>query len=239
MNTIFNIDKDNRLELTVPEGVFTPTGTSEVLIQAVHSYIKKPGKTLDLGCGSGVVGISLHKLGLVDLPIYASDLSQAAVEAAKTNAAAHNCAIEARFGAIFDPWKNEKFDYIVDDIAGIAEAVAEISPWYNGISCKSGKDGADLVVEVLKQAPKHLKDHGALFFPIISFSNVERILRTARENFVKVEQLVHKEWVLPKEMYQDMDKLKELQEKGLIQIIEKFGMVLWFTDIYVARRENV
>jgi len=35
-------------------------------------------------------------------------------------------------------------------------------------------------------------------------------------------------------MYQHLPVLKGLQEDGRIQFKEKFGMVLWFTDVYVA-----
>ena len=31
-----------------------------------------------------------------------------------------------------------------------------------------------------------------------------------------------------------MEKLKELNNKGLIKYEEKFGLILWYTDIYVA-----
>ena len=228
------IDSENEIEVTIPHGVFVPTGTTSVLISAIRTYVRRPGKVLDLGCGAGAVGIALNRLGLVKAPLYASDLSKPAVDSTISNSESHHCPVVAKCGSLFDPWENEIFDYIVDDISGVAEDVAGISPWFINVPCKSGIDGVSLVADVIRQAPAHLNTGGLLFFPIISFSNVEKILAIARENFKDVKQLAHEEWPLPKEMYQHIQTLQRLREQCHIQFVEKFGMVLWFTDIYVA-----
>ena len=114
----------------------------------------------------------------------------------------------------------------------MAEDIAKVSPWFEGVPCASGKDGADLVVKVLEQAPKHLKPNGKLFFPVVSLSNVNRILDTANRLY-KIELLSHTNFPLPKEMYEHIDLLRELKKEG-IQIKEKFGMILFFTDIYMG-----
>lgn len=230
----FKIENDREISLHVPEGVFAPTGTTKVLIEAVRSYVKKPGKLLDLGCGSGAVGITLQQMGMVTPPLYASDISDKAIECVQKNAAVYGCSVVARCGPLFDLWENEKFDYIVNDVAGIAQEVAQHSPWYHNVPCESGVDGTVFVRRVIAEAAKYLNPGGLLFFPAISFSNIEVIVATAREHFTHVEQLSHTEWPLPKEMYAHLAVLERLQTQGHIQFIEKFGMVLYFTDIYVA-----
>ncbi|HLB43597.1 MAG TPA: methyltransferase [Gammaproteobacteria bacterium] len=230
----FKMDKNRELELDMPEGVFTPTGTSKVLVKAVGEFVKLPGKLLDLGCGCGVVGISLQQLGLIKDSLYVSDLSKKAVDCAKANAKQYNCPIVAKCGPLFEPWKEEKFDYIVDDVSGVSEEVAKISPWFDNVPCNSGTDGTELIVRVIKEACRHLNPFGKLFFPIVSFSNVDKILKVAHQNFSQVKRLAHEEWPLPREMNQHIVLLKKMQEKGIIQITEKFGMILWFTDVYVA-----
>lgn len=230
----FKTDTGVEVLLNMPKGVFLPTGTTTSLVKAVRTYVSKPGVTLDLGCGSGVVGIALYKMGLVKEPLYASDSSEKAFVCMNRNAKFHKCPVLGKCGSLFEPWKNRKFDYIVNDVSGVAKDVAKVSPWFDGVSCQSGIDGTLLVIEVLQKAPNHLNPEGLLFFPVISLSNTDNILSMARKNFSHVKQLLHQEWPLPKEMYQHLAILKRLQKQGHIQIEEKFGMVLWFTDTYVA-----
>jgi len=230
----FKIDSNREIELAVPKGVFVPTGTTYALFKAVCSHVSRPGKMLDLGCGSGVVGIALHQIGLVNSPLYASDLSEQAVECIINNAVLHHCPIVAKCGSLLDPWKNESFDYIVNDVSGIAEEAAKFSPWFNDVPCESGTDGISLVVEVIRKAPSCLNAAGLFFFPVISFSNVKKILTAVCDKFSHVKLLNHKEWPLPKEMYQHLTALKKLKKEGHIHFKEKYGMVIYFTDIYVA-----
>ena len=77
----------------------------------------------------------------------------------------------------------EKFDYILCDIAAIAEKVSEFSPWYKNCENNSGKDGTNHIVNVLKKSKKYLNPKGKLFFPIISLSNEKKILNVAKRNF--------------------------------------------------------
>jgi len=199
----------------------------------VSENISKPGKLLDLGCGSGIVGFALQRMGIAS-NLYASDISLQAVNLVRKNAEENNIDCEARDGGVFIPWAGEKFNYIVDDISGISQEIAEISPWFKNTMCESGKDGADLVVEAIKQAPLYLLDGGKFFFPVLSLSNVDRIISSAERVFENVERLSHKAWTLPDEMKPYIEKLKELKNEGLINYEEKFGLTLWYTDIYVA-----
>jgi len=48
-----------KLNFSINKKVFVPTGTSQVLIKAAKKVIKHKKKNLDLGCGSGIVGITL------------------------------------------------------------------------------------------------------------------------------------------------------------------------------------
>ena len=230
------IDGRFEMELILAEGVFEPTGTSLALIKAIAQELagEVPLKVLDLGCGSGVVGLALARLGLAQQPLYASDLSEPAVVCAQRNAAEHGIAIAARGGRLFEPWGEETFEIVVDDVSGVAQDVAQVSPWFQGVPCESGPDGTDLVVEVLAQASKHLCPRGRLFFPAISLSDEGRILKAARRCFSSVRKLRQEEWPLPKGMYVHRDLLYQLREEEKIWFSEKFGMILFRTSIYCA-----
>jgi SAM-dependent methyltransferase len=228
------INKSQSFEIKLKDSVFHPTGTSDEIIAAVSDNIACPGKILDLGCGSGVVGFALHILGKSEGPLYASDLSADAAILLEDNAKDLGIPVVARHGSIFAPWEDESFDYIVDDISGIAEDVAEISPWFSKTSCRSGKDGSDLVIEAITEAPNYLNEGGKFFFPILSLSNSHKIIEAASDTFTKVQRVAHKEWRLPDDMKSHIDLLVDLRAKGLIHFEEKYGWLLWSTDVYMA-----
>ena len=228
--------KDFEVKLT--ENVFHPTGTSDEIIKAVSTNIDSPGKVLDLGCGAGVVGFALHFLGKSIGPLFCSDLSPDAASLVEENASDLGIPVVVRQGSVFQPWGGESFDYIVDDISGIAQGVAHISPWFRKTSCESGEDGSELVIEAIKSAPAHLNDGGKFFFPILSLSNSEKILSTANETFDLVKRVGHKKWRLPDELANQKDLLIEMKSKGWINFEEKYGWLLWSTDVYIAQEPS-
>ena len=221
-------------EFLTSEHSFTPTGTSEFLIKSVISQITDPGKILDLGCGIGVAGIVLGKLGLSNDKIFLSDASYDAIKMTKKNAKENNIEVDARVGSIFEPWKGLSFDYIIDDISGVAKPIADISPWFNNVSCESGYDGTELIIKVLKQAPKFLNKKGKIFFPVLSLSNGEKIVKEAKKIFKKIKLLDRKVWPLPAQMQSNIKLLKKLYAEGIVDFEEKFGTILWYTDIYIG-----
>ncbi len=231
---LFKFGDGHELLLKNPKGVFTPTGTTAALVKAASIYLKGPGKLLDLGCGNGVVGIALQKLGLVREPLFSSDLSQEAVDVVNENAKLYNCPVIARVGSIFDPWADERFDCILNDISGVAKRVAQISPWFDAIPCLSGEDGTELILQMLMSASNHLNDGGLVFFPVISLSNSDKIIEVANKYFTHVECLSSDDWPLPKEMKLHENLLKEMASNKIISITEKFGIMIYNTDIYVA-----
>jgi methylase of polypeptide subunit release factors len=79
----FKINDLCELNFLVNDKVFLPTGTSELLVRTISSQIKQSGSMLDLGCGTGLVGISLAKPGLINFIIYFSDRSSEYVNVAK------------------------------------------------------------------------------------------------------------------------------------------------------------
>ncbi len=223
------------LEFTTQEGVFFPTDTSELLIAGALKTLQKPGRTLDLGCGIGVIGVTLCKMGLVKGPLCSSDLSAGAVHLAKENAERHGCEIDARVGSLFEPWRGVTFDCIVEDVPGITEEVAAFSRWFpKSVPCASGLDGAELAVRVIEEAPSHLSADGTLIFPVLSLSDTDRLLDAAHGAFQSVVRVQRRLWSLPEEMRPHMDFLMKLRAEKKVRLEEKFGMVLWYTEVYAA-----
>jgi methylase of polypeptide subunit release factors len=136
---------------------------------------------LDLGCGTGIVAVVLAKLLPADAVVCASDLSTAAVALARRNAERNGIAVQCRSGSLFDPWCGQRFNLIVDDVAGVAEPLDRLSGWYPpAVPSEAGSDGTRWVLEILDQAPDFLAPGGLLIFPVLTLSREQLVTERAR-----------------------------------------------------------
>ena len=65
--------------------------------------------------------MSLFKNGLINEPLYASDVSAKAIKNVNINARNNSCNIIAKKSNLFSEWKNQKFEMIVSDISSISD----------------------------------------------------------------------------------------------------------------------
>jgi release factor glutamine methyltransferase len=227
------------LDLKLSNKVFKPTGTSELLFKSTIKQIKKVSKILDLGCGSGYVGLSIAKNSKLKNKYYFSDVSSKAVKLTKINSKENKISAEIKVGSLFKPWEGYKFDIIVNDVSGISQKLNKITPWYNKhITNFSGNDGTDLTINFLNESSKFLEKNGSIIFPAISLSNYKKVLTFAKKKFKIVKKINTKNWPIPKEMYKHEKKINELSKKKFIFIEKKFGLIIFKTDIYIAKSKK-
>lgn len=231
------IFKDKALgsyKFELDDQTFVPTQTTNCIIHASLKVLEKDSSILDLGCGCGIVAILLAKHAKYDVALNASDLSDTVESVVKKNAIEYGVNINVRKSNIFDAWGQKKFDLIINDISGVSDKIASISPWFKNISCEAGEGGNLLVNKVMDDAHNHLNRGGKLIFPIISFSNKKAILEKAHKLFKNVDLIEKQEWPVPKEMFEHIDLLESLKEEGLIDFKISFGQLIGYTEIYSA-----
>lgn len=212
---------------------FKPNLTSSMLLDCATAIANSSFDILDLGCGSGYVGLELSKkIGLKS--ISCSDLDPNSLHTVQKGFDKLNVDVDFRHGSLFEPWNSELFDLIIDDVSGVSKLIAEKSPWFKNVPCESGSCGTRLVNGVIKEAPNFLKKNGKLIFPIISLSKKSKIIDLAEEIYGNVQLFNRKEWFLPESMMLHKKLLDKERADGNISFDFKFGKVICFTEIYVV-----
>ena len=138
-------------ELYFKKGVFVPTATSNFLINDFLKLNKNiiNKNILDLGCGSGIIAISLNNI-IKKNKFYGSDLSENSILCCKKNFKKFKIKGEVKKGDTFKPWIDYKFDFIINDISGISSIIAKRSQWFNNVPSSSGDDGTKLTIKIQK-----------------------------------------------------------------------------------------
>lgn len=223
------------MEVEIAPGVFQPNRTTELLLDAVLGERLTGKDVLDLGCGSGVVGLALRRFSDVRA-VGGSDISEKAVACARANAKRLGLDIDHRQGSMFDPWEGRMFDVIADDVSGVAEPIARISPWYPPeIVCNAGEDGTINSIRMLEAARSHLRPGGVIFLPTVSLSNEDKILAVARKLYHQVQLLLKKSWPFKEDIWEKIvanGACKRLIDKGIVKVVPRGSRMLWDTSVY-------
>ena len=160
------------LKFKVNENVLIPRFETEELAENIKNYLEKKNltnpKILDLGCGSGVIGLTLKHFfpnSLVTLV----DISEEALKVAESNARS----LELDVNFIKSDWFSnvtiDKYDVIVSNPPyimtdeEIEEIVKNNEP---AIALYGGSDGLDCYRSILKDINKYLKDDYLIAFEI-------------------------------------------------------------------------
>lgn len=122
-----NYDPDGRIVINLDPGLAFGTGTHEttrLCLEVLEKIVKEDTTVLDVGCGSGILGIASLLLGAKTA--VGVDIDPMAVKTAKENAVLNN--VEDKFTAIegnFTEKVSGKFDIVVANI--VADAIIFLS----------------------------------------------------------------------------------------------------------------
>ena len=180
------------LTFKVNENVLIPRFETEELVENTISLIrekfpeKKNLKIIDLGCGSGAIGLTLKHF-LPDADVTLLDISEKALEVAKENAS--NLGLDVNFvlGDMLEE-VNDKFDVIISNPPYIEtneeidKIVLDNEP---ALALFGGHDGLDLYRKILSNCKKNLNDEFIIAFEI-GYSQESRIIELAHKNIENI-----------------------------------------------------
>ena len=161
--------------LEVNEGCLIPRPETEILVE---SFIRRSGFTkksrftfLDLGCGSGIIGIALAR-NFPQSKVTFCDISKKALDLTKRNARRYGLLKRAEFihSDLFSYWKKrkKKWDAVVSNPPYVAD-----EDWHKlepelmhepETALRGGKEGLTFYNKISEEAKKFLNPGGVLFF---------------------------------------------------------------------------
>jgi release factor glutamine methyltransferase len=155
------------LDFEVTRAVLVPNPDTEVLVQRAVAIARQSTETLrvaDVGTGSGCIAISIAHYA-PDVEVWASDLSQEALDVAARNVTRHGVTRQMHLvrGDMLDPLQGS-FDLVCANLPYVAlgaDLPAEVTAQPTG-ALYAGQDGAALVLRLLEAAPARLKRGGRL-----------------------------------------------------------------------------
>ena len=192
LTKIFNRANFYGFEFYVNENVLSPRPETELLVEEVVKEVKernnKKTKVLDLCTGSGCIATVISmKTGL---KVFASDISESALDVARQNAKNLNADVKFVESDLFNSIKH-KFDIIVSnppyiksqDILTLEEEVKDNDPL---ISLDGGEDGLYFYKEIAKIAPLYLNKNGKIFLEV-GFDQAKSVKKLLQNNFENIK----------------------------------------------------
>lgn len=214
--------------------VFEPNLTTELIISGAKNFLQKNkiSSYLELGCGCGQITLSNFEY-IKKSKIVITDVSDLAINTAKDNFKKIKYNIDARVSNIYESIdKNEKFDLIISDVASISEIFLSQTNWYDGVSCKTGVDGLNLISKVLNGAKNYIHSNGSIIYPVLSLSSENGLKKIISNNFKKTIVLKEKEWPFKFHDQNFINKLDEYRDKGYINFKNLSGLHVFKTSVY-------
>lgn len=157
-------------KILVKRGVLIPRFETEELVKWSLEHLKDGNKVLDLGTGSGAITVALalnaKKMGIKDLTLYASDITDNALLESEENFLIHDVDVITRKADVLVGL--EKFDIIVSNPPYIKTGDKDLMD-ENVIKNEpeealyGGEDGLDFYRKFAKQVRDHLNSHGDFF----------------------------------------------------------------------------
>jgi release factor glutamine methyltransferase len=158
------------LEFAVGPAVLIPRPETELLVDLAARRVEalERARIVDLGTGSGIVAVLLARR-CPQAEMTATDISAAALDVARANAARHG--VTARFleGDWYAPLGDERFELIVSNPPYVADGDPHLM--LNGLPFEppqalsdgvKGGDGLACIRRIVATAPRHLEPGGWL-----------------------------------------------------------------------------
>lgn len=175
------------LSFTVGEGVLVPRNDTEVLVEYLIDHIgNQKKKVLDIGFGSGTIGLSLAYY-CKEIELTGVDISEDAIRIANKNREKFGLEnVKLLKGDLFQPIGEDNFHIIVSNPPYIPEWEIEkleiqVRDHEPRIALDGGEDGLDFYRKITKDSKNHLISNGMLIYEV-GYNQGEQVKDILLEN---------------------------------------------------------
>lgn len=178
------------MSFQVNESVLIPRPETEYFIEKIIDRVYEPKKIIDVGTGSGCIGLSLAK-HFTDAEVHLTDISLDALSVAGINSKKNKINVNIYESNLLREVRDNDFDLIVANLpyiptADIGALPVEVVHYEPLIALDGGEDGLDYIDQLLKQARYKLSATGLLALEIDSRSGDRLIEMTKSYKGVEV-----------------------------------------------------
>ena len=166
-----NVEFHN-VEFKITPAVLIPRPETEILVESIINSSNDQIKILDIGCGSGIIGISLA-LSLRKAAVYCTDISNEAINLAMENAKRHN--VISRINFLKHDIISQQIDFVSEldvivsnppyisrnDFNSLQKEIKNFEPRY---ALTDESDGYTFFKSISSKAYNRLSPGGRLYF---------------------------------------------------------------------------
>jgi release factor glutamine methyltransferase len=188
------------IDFMVDRRVLIPRPETEILVEEALKYLKnhynghdyddKCFTIADIGTGCGAIAISIA-LHISDIKIYATDISQDALDVARRNAQVHNVQERISFlqGNLLESVP-ERINLIIANLPYIKHTElnslnTEINRFEPRVALDGGNNGLFYIEQLIEQSKNKLCDNSCLMLEI-GYDQAQQVANLTRRSFINV-----------------------------------------------------
>jgi len=232
---ISNLHQGKTIHIESEDHVYKPGLLTETICNLM--VVKKGDVAVDVGCGTGYIGIMAALLGAEK--VIAIDPIKEALDNTLHNADLNNLSnVLVMQGTELEPVKGQKVDLILS-LPPQMPFSSNFNPSRYG-----GLDGTDVIFKIIKEASLILnKNNGRFYLIHAALANPKRVRQALIENGFQWEIIETLEKELDKDDLNTLsaglfDYLVDLYRKGMAELIERNGSLYYRVWFYLIRQLN-